>query len=355
MKVAIKVFEGRDGFYQICDDWLALSEKCATHFLHYPFWYGAELESYDDKHPDVYFVAVYNSDLLVAVIPLEKVVLKKGKFSCQILELFYFNEMGACDITASESFLGSAIDLSGEIQKLTGFLPVFKGQSVSEKSIFEKAVASFGQGFSDISHYSKYIDFSSGGVDFWASYNSKFRRNLKRKLSKASALGEIKLVSESDASKLQEAFKVFLNIEGSGWKGRENSSIAAQPDKENYYQYLLDHFGAKGMCRINLLYLSNKCIAAQFTLIVGKTLHLLKIGYDESYAEISPGHILLEKLVNYGLETSQFEKISFVTGVTWIDRWKPNLEVMKVHYLFSNGLTGRMMAWALSKIRKKTE
>jgi len=352
MKKVVKVFKGSTGYTEIYDDWLMLSKRCATHFLHYPFWYGAELVSSPDKHSDVFFVAVYDGEKLVAVIPLERVKLEKYGLSLPVVELFYSNEMGVCDITAEIPLSDVVTDIQDALKKSTGFFLCIKTQGIPEHSLFDKKELTFGDSYKKHSHQSKYIEFPLGSEAFWSSYNSKFRRNLKRKLSKATSQGELRLVSENSKAKLPEAFEIFLSVEGSGWKGKDRTSIELQTDKLNYYQYLLKHYGQEGLCHINLLYLSEKCIAAQFSILVGQTLYLLKIGYDEGYADISPGHILLQKLVDYGCETNKFGRISFVTGVSWIDRWKPLKENINVSYFFSNGAVARMMRWFMT-IRRK--
>jgi len=340
MEKTVKVFKGSSGFAEIYDDWLKLAKRCATHFLHYPFWYGAEIEAYCEQHPNVYFIAVYGANQLDAVIPLEEVVFKKSIFSFSVLEIFYSNEMGVCDVTSEIPLHFLEKDFQSAIKKISPWSFYVKFQGVCQNSLFARQTLLLGNTYKKHSHYSKYIDFSNGKDAFWSSYNSKFRRNLKRKISKAAALGDVSFVSESDPSKLPARYEEFLAIEDSGWKGKDKTSIKSQPNKKRYYQFLLDGYGKEKICHINLLYLSGKCIAAQFSLLVDQTLYLLKIGYDEEYSDISPGYLLLEKLVEYGCATKKFNRISFVTGVSWIDRWKPEAEEVSVSFSSGGKVTG---------------
>jgi hypothetical protein len=187
-----------------------------------------------------------------------------------------------------------------------------------------------------VTHPSKFIEFSQGFTAFWESYSSKFRKGLQKKLRKAEEQGELRLVCATTAEQLPTAFEDFLAVEDSGWKGEGGTSIKKQPRKLAYYQYLLKAYGERGLCQINILYSNETPIAAQFGVRVGRRLFLLKIGFREDYAAVSPGYLVLYKLVEQSAEQGVVDSISFVTGVNWIDRWHPKHISVGIFYL-SNG------------------
>lgn len=343
MPITIQAFQGKQGLSQLKPDWINLANRCATHFLHYPFWYEAELQVNESQHPKVYFFAIYEAEQLIAVIPLEQTQRKIGPLSLKTIELFYENEMGVCDILSETSLAHYHKDIIKKIKITFPHGHIIRSQSIPENSSFFKSSINFGRKYGKHSHESKYLSFPTGKEDFWASYNSKFRRNLKRKINKASGQGELRLECIAAPSELISAFDTFLAVENSGWKGRDKTSIYAQPKKKQYYQILLEEYGKKGLCQINLLYLNEQCIAAQFSIVIANTLHLLKIGYNEDYADISPGDIILEKLIDHGCDTGKYNTISFVTGVSWIDRWKPQCNPVQIHYYCGNTLSGKIL------------
>ncbi len=132
---------------------------------------------------------------------------------------------------------------------------------------------------------------------------------------------------------LAAAFEDFLVVEDSGWKGEGGTSIRKQPKKLAYYQRLLEFYGGLGICQINILYLADTAIAAQFGVRVGQRLFLLKIGFREDFAAISPGYLILYKLIEQSAAQGQIASVSFVTGVTWIDRWHPRHIPVGIFYL----------------------
>ncbi|MCP3667381.1 MAG: GNAT family N-acetyltransferase, partial [Gammaproteobacteria bacterium] len=200
--------------------------------------------------------------------------------------------------------------------------------------------------------------FENGFQEFLSTYKSKFRRNLRRKITKANQQGELRLESITQYGELYRAFEVFLSVENSGWKGQKGTSIKQQPEQLTYFRSLLETYGKIGACQINLLYIGEICIAAQFSLLIEETLFLLKIGYDESYASISPGQLLILMLIESGCETGRFCKLSFVTGVSWIDVWKPKLNQAYLAYFSCGSFLGntiirllRLRLWLLNYLK----
>ena len=316
VEISCVCYSGLEGFNRLSPEWFDLAISKATHFLHFPGWYQAELER-SDSAKKVFFVAIYASANLVAVLPLELVSQRVRSIEIPLLQLFYPNEMGVNDIFTT-------IDLNPKLQEITQFLrrelPFFvliKWQCVSE----DRGTA---LGMSvRLSHSSKYLDFSSGADEFWGGYSKKFVKGLLKKSRKAEQLGNLRLECVRDVKALKAAFSVFLGVEDSGWKGDKGTSIIKQPDKLAYYQTLLSEYSKAESCQINVLWLGGQPIAAQFGIVAGDALHLLKIGFDEQFSDVSPGYLILERLINYLASEGSVSRISFVTGVGWIDRWKP--------------------------------
>ena len=321
---------GKAGLDDLYQEWSLLAEVRASHFLHFPGWYRAELNvRASDKN--VFFIVVRSQGKLVGVLPFEMQYLSVSKFQLPVLQLFYPNEMGVNDIF-------SVMNLTEYLQEITlfmrGQLPFFvliKWQCV----LCDGGAASIG-GDIRLSHDSKYLDFSCGVEAFWARYSKKFVKGLLKKGCKAEVGGPLRLELITESCRLSDAFDVFLTLEDSGWKGAEGTSILKQPAKMAYYQSLLSAYGGSGNCQINLLWLNEKPIAAQFGIIIKRTLYLLKIGFDESFSEVSPGYLILERLINAQQSSGLIDRVSFVTGVSWIDRWKPSSQSVGVFYS-SNG------------------
>ena len=332
-------------------EWAALSQQCGHSFASFPYWHQARLQTSASLN-NVFFVTVYDQQALKAVLPFVQQTLSFGPMRLHYLELFYSNEMGICDIASDIGLsvlwpnICRAISVKGiryHFIKCQHYL--------ADSNLYGSGLEACAS-FTKISHQSSSLVFEQGYDEFIHRYNTKFRRNIRRLTKKAKGMGELSLRCVREKEALEEAFQHFLIVEDSGWKGEQGTSIQKQPKALIYYQTLLEGFAASGACQINLLMLDDKCIAAQFGVLIEKTLYLLKIGYDQTYSSISPGQILLDRLVAEGADTQVFNEVSFVTGYGWMDRWAPNHKPVFLSYLPAGNRLGRLFI-ALLKIRAR--
>lgn len=349
MSIALSLYSGRSGYRSLQCEWESFARRYGTHFLHFPGWYGAEIEHSGDG--DVYFLALREtaSADLVAVLPLQLCRVPVVGAAIPFLQMYYSNEMGVNDVLAREP-------LNGHCQAIRRFLkyelPPFlfmRWQCVLENGWAVTAAPSPSE--IRYTHASKYLGFGGGFERFLAAITPKLRNDLRKKTRKLEMLGDLHLEVCERPAELEPAFDRFLVVEDSGWKGRSGTSIRRQPEKEKYYRHLLEHYGRLGLCRINILSLGETPIAAQFGIEVGQSLYLLKIGFVEELAAHSPGGVLLLKVVERLCQSSRVNTISFVTGSPWCDRWHPSAIRAGVFYTdcgtVASKLAVRVLSWGL--------
>ena len=136
-------------------------------------------------------------------------------------------------------------------------------------------------------------------------------------------------------------------MESSGWKGRNGTgtAIANDPRLLAFYRQLVERVGPTGQCEIHLLVAGGADVAAQFSVVAGQRCYLLKIGYDESHAQLAPGNMLLERLLKRYEGDRVVKHIDLVTDAAWHDSWKPQTRSAHRHYLFRPTTKG-LLAWA---------
>lgn len=346
---ALTLYRGRPGFEVLHDEWETFAARYGSHFVHFPAWYGAELDRAGDD--GVYFLALRDSRSdLVAVLPLQHGLSSVGGISAPIVQLFYRSEMGVNDVLSREPLRAHWPSISRFLRRELPFFLFMRWQCILESG----SAATVARSWGDVraTHASKYVGFSDGWQAFLDRYSSNFRSGLGKKLRKIERLGELRLAVCSSPSELAAAFEVFLQVEDSGWKGQMGTSILRQPSIVRYYRHLLEHFGRLGLCRINLLFSGGTPIAAQFGIEIGGCLYLLKIGFREDYGQYSPGNLVVYKLVQHHCEHTTVKAISFVTGVGWIDRWHPSAVQAGVLYTDCDSVLSRavvrLLRWAAS-------
>jgi hypothetical protein len=313
------------------DEWEAFASRHASHFVHFPAWYGAELERSGDA--GVHFLAVRDAfAALIAVLPLEHrhYSLRRLGMAVPIVQLYYPNEMGVNDVLSREPLRPHWAAISRFLRDEMPFSLLMRWQCVLEDGWAVTAASS--PSYVRSTHQSKYLGFADGWQAFVERYSPNFRARLGKKMHRMGRLGEVRLRVYAEASELPAAFEHLLRVEDSGWKGAMGTSMLKQPRVLQYYRHLLDHFGRLGLCRVNLLFLDDIPVAGHFAIEVGAVLYLLKIGFREDHAQCSPGAVLLYKLVQHCCERGPVKAVSFVTDVDWIDRWHPSAVQAGVFY-----------------------
>ncbi|GMU09697.1 GNAT family N-acetyltransferase [Corallococcus caeni] len=124
--------------------------------------------------------------------------------------------------------------------------------------------------------------------------NAKPLRRRRRRLEEKGRV-EVERVAgiEGLGSKLEEAFA----LEQSGWKAQEGTAIAQAEHRRGFYTGLARTAAERGWLGLYFLRLDGRPIAFQYGLEYGGRYLAMKPGYDEALAEVSPGHLLTENLI----------------------------------------------------------
>lgn len=132
-----------------------------------------------------------------------------------------------------------------------------------------------------------------------AALDGKFRQNLRRRRRRLAEQGEVKyvLLDGKDAKALDEGLADFFTIEASGWKGEGGTAIAQRPELVGFYTQIARDAARRGALALGFLELGGKRIAAHLSLIQAGRHFLLKLGYDESLHEFSPGQQLVSEAI----------------------------------------------------------
>jgi len=89
-------------------------------------------------------------------------------------------------------------------------------------------------------------------------------------------------------SLLEEGFR----IEGSGWKAEQGTAIAERLERVRFYTDVAHWAAERGWLRLTFLRLDDVGIAFDFALESRGSHHVLKTGYDASFARHGPGSVL---------------------------------------------------------------
>lgn len=131
------------------------------------------------------------------------------------------------------------------------------------------------------------------GGDYLAHMRSHHRRELNR-LSRRLAAELDDTLGLVDHSGDDAAVDRFLELEGSGWKGRGETALASAPGHAAFFQAVCRSFAADGRLQLLALATDKRTVAMKCNLNAGEGTFCFKIAHDEAYGRFSPG-VLLER------------------------------------------------------------
>jgi hypothetical protein len=158
--------------------------------------------------------------------------------------------------------------------------------------------------------------------------SKKFRSNLRWCRRRLADEAPLRVCHAREEGRLGPAFEEFLRIEASGWKGRAGagSAVALAPGARGFYEALLAQHGPGFESDIALLSCGEQVVAAEFLLRAARWQHVYKIGYAESQARYSPGHLLFESVLERACADPGTDRVSLVTDEAWQSVWQPIAE-----------------------------
>ena len=129
--------------------------------------------------------------------------------------------------------------------------------------------------------------------DITSPISGKHAKDLRRLERRMAAHGSVDYKVMQQDEDWQPWYDDFLSVEASGWKGEEGSAIRSSPADIAFFRSVLQHAHACGQLQLLRLTVAGKAVAMKLNLRSRGESYSLKIGYDDAYAQFSPG-VLLE-------------------------------------------------------------
>ncbi|MEW6109466.1 MAG: GNAT family N-acetyltransferase [Nitrospirota bacterium] len=358
LNISIKMFQGKEGLSVIKDDWRHVTNSMGDkRFYHLHHWYESYINTIESDEAAVYFFLIYRGNRPIAVFPLKRV--KKKLFGIM------FNALEIPDhphIDLSDFIFEKADENAGLLTSLINYLNkkslidwdvILLPHLLEESPVFHSFT---------VPPYPFVIYEPAGRCDYitcspnektYSKLSKNFRGNLRKARNKLFREKEVEFVSARKGAELFRCFEEFLDVESSGWKGEKGTKTAIKHSSGSveFYRQLLEKYSENNGCEINLLKIHGECIAGQFCLLVDDTIYILKIGYNEKYAQLAPGNMLLEKLIQRASNDEKIKYINLTTGSHWHKDWKPHsFKVVRV-YIFNKTHIG-LLGFILAKAKK---
>jgi CelD/BcsL family acetyltransferase involved in cellulose biosynthesis len=190
---------------------------------------------------------------------------------------------------------------------------------------------------------SPYLELTGTWDSYWASLSSKFRSNVRNRLSRLKQIGEPALEVLVDRSDIAAACDDAWRLEASGWKDQEGTSICSDGAVRKFYTLLADRAAACGWLRLVFLTVGGRRIAVSYGAVYDDRLFLFKTGYDREFHTCSPFKLLTYFAAQEGFARG-LREIDFLGDTEpWKQEWTPASRGHDWVFLFSNSRRARLL------------
>ncbi|MDH5424035.1 MAG: GNAT family N-acetyltransferase [Gammaproteobacteria bacterium] len=300
-----------------------------------------------DKYKLVYAFAFVDQDLVLAV-PLFIKVKRICFLKVSVIQVSNHDHLDVFVFAGQNNF---------NINDLVGELKMSLSKNISGWDYFQarNIIADSGLHKSHMVPFyhkeSAYFDIESKATVSDVISKKMFKninRLEKKMLAKDDALDLKCYTSENEVA---DAMSQFIELEGSGWKGKLQTSISSDLCTTNFYKKSWKGFSKHKKALIYLLYLNDKLIAGAISFRHCSNLYLHKISYSEDLTQFGPGSILVKKIIECALLDTSITTINLNTSPKWAERWHPEIINLRAIEHFNYSVRGLILKLVFSVYR----
>ena len=178
-----------------------------------------------------------------------------------------------------------------------------------------------------------------GNLDRPGDTGSKFLANLRRRRRNLEKLGEVRLVRTENND--PDRFMRFLELEHSGWKGRNGTSILSNRADTDYHREIARLAAESGHLALYSLELNGEPIAMHFGLMIGNRYSVPKLAFAEHMHEYAPGHLLVWDILR-DLTARGAREFDFLGNqMPWKREWTQRCRIQHRVHIFNRTLAGQ--------------
>lgn len=183
------------------------------------------------------------------------------------------------------------------------------------------------------------IDVALGGDHWLAHCGRNLRGQIRQSENRLRQRGDITLRSPQSPAEFGAALERFIALEVAGYKSVRNA-LANEPGDRAVLVALVRGHAERGTGHLLELYVDETLVASQFGVICEGRLYLIKIAFNEAFADASPGTFLMASLLKQAGGGEGFSVVDCCVRQPWHARWHPDIE-MQEHATIPNKGTPR--------------
>lgn len=198
-----------------------------------------------------------------------------------------------------------------------------------------------------------YIPIEGSFDQYLKGLSKNFRHNLKKAEKKLSGLKDVLFEIEDNDDSVVSNLDRFVDVEGSGWKGRCGTAINLSPNLFDFYNSLVRGLSSSGWIEWHFLSASGKTIAGLLAVKFNRQLALLKIGYDENYLMCSPGNMLMKAVIEKAFDTKYIDEVNLMTDMAWLSNWNAEKKTYHTIRMYPRCIAPLLSDYVQRRVRKQ--
>lgn len=197
------------------------------------------------------------------------------------------------EASSFESLLESLFERGGfDVAVLTGVTP---GGWVNQA--VRGTASRSGRNLDVIRYRYATVDLRNGYEGYFEGLSAKLRGNLRRRQKRAESMGGVtldRIHRPVDRATLSRYLDRMFQIYARSWKAKDGEAL--QEYHRRFYADVAERFNARGMLDLSILQVGGRDASFILGLRERDTYYDVTISYDEAFASVSPGTLLIQEV-----------------------------------------------------------
>jgi CelD/BcsL family acetyltransferase involved in cellulose biosynthesis len=315
--LTLEIVRNAQRFAAVAEAWDVLAASLATPLACHA-WYSAALDAQHGHRIALSVILVWDGIHLAAAAPL---ILDQAHVPARLIPIDGFvGEPFRLLYRDAETFASLIAACAGMRR------PILFRRLVGTESDLAKLAGTLRSNSAVICkprHASATVRLPDDFGAFEAAMSSSRRATHRRKWRAAQRdHGEIEteFATPNPASVPQYLARLWA-IEGSGWKQRSGTALAADSRTANFVKQVAERFSQKGMLVLAFLKIGGRDAACRLLLQERSGWFEIKIGFEEEFARFSPGALLMHETLREGCRRGIKTYDFLGLYENWQDQW----------------------------------
>jgi CelD/BcsL family acetyltransferase involved in cellulose biosynthesis len=148
------------------------------------------------------------------------------------------------------------------------------------------------------------------------------RSGLRRKQKAAEKHGAVKFtILRPRPEELPRLLDEVFRVESSGWKGRAETGLQHDAQRASFFRMYCERIARQGALRLGFMTIGEATAAVRLDVVWGNNSWEFKIGFDERFADCSPGLLLSHEALKHGQAEGLAGHYFLGDFEPWHDTW----------------------------------